>query len=410
MEYSEKGIKEEPNWPANIKKRKAEEEKKKESEKEDKDKSDSSKDDKKSKDADSKDQSDGDDADKQAKDGDTKKQSKDGDAKKQSKDGKDDSKQDKDGDQTQDDDDEEDDKLPPDQAAFLKAVKHEQRYISELKVNDGQGHSHVKNRISTMIDEADQFTPDNWIPRSAELTRHTGKHPLNAEAPISRLFDSGFITPNELHYVRNHGAVPRIMWEFHKLNISCEGRSKEFSMHDIESDFQSYNIPVFIGCDGNRRKELNLMKRTTGFDWGCGAIGCAYWRGALLREVLVAAGVLQDLHFQHGERYFIHFKGADNPNNVHYETSIPLEYALDPTNDLLLAYEMNDVPLPPDHGYPLRIVIPGYVGARHVKWLQEIWISSEENDSYFHIHDNRIVSQESCIGMLLIVIAPEFCH
>ena len=64
---------------------------------------------------------------------------------------------------------------------------------------------------------------------------------------------------------------------------------------------------------------------------------------------------------------------------------------MDSENDVILAYEMNDVQLPPDHGYPVRLVVPGYVGGRCVKWLQRIWVSDKENDSHFHIWDNRVL-------------------
>lgn len=430
VEFSEKEIKEQPKWPANVKKRKAEEEQKKKAaeEKDQKEgdnkkqngndakagkKDDKSDDQKKddSKPQSNGQQSDGGVKDDQAQKSDDKSQQKNNESKdtrdanesKQTngQDKKDDdSKQDSDNKDGQPKDESTDDKnggdggedddkqLSPQEAALLAAVKHEQRYMTKLQVNDGSRHSHVKNRTSTTIDEADETTPDNWIPRSSELIRLTGKHPVNAEAPLHRLFESGFITPNELHYVRNHGAVPRILWELHKVALSFEGKSAEYTMKEL-SQFKSYNLPVLIACDGNRRKEMNMLKRSTGFDWGPGGIGCAYWKGPLLRDVLFDAGILPDPEAT--QRYYIHFRGADNPNSVHYETSIPLEYVMDATNDVLLAYEMNDVPLPPDHGYPLRVVIPGYVGARQVKWLKDIWISTKENDSYFHIHDNRFL-------------------
>lgn len=288
-----------------------------------------------------------------------------------------------------------DQKLSPQEKAFLRAVRHEQQYMANIEPNDGKGHSNVKNRSDISIDEADQFTPDNWVPRSQELIRLTGKHPLNAEAPLSRLFDAGSITPNEIHYVRSHGAVPRLSWEIHSLEIVCNAKSTILSRDDLKSNFEALNLPVSIGCDNGRRKEMNLIKRTKGFNWGPGAIGCAYWKGPLLREVLIAAGVPERMPEEDKLRYFIHFRGADNPSDRNYETSIPFEYVMDPANDVLLAYEMNDVPLPPDHGYPVRIVIPGYVGGRQVKWLQKIWISEKENDSYYHIHDNRVVSDLS---------------
>lgn len=109
----------------------------------------------------------------------------------------------------------------PQEIALLRSLQNEKEYISKLKQNNGRRISPVKghNRTTITIDEADQFTPDNWIPRSTDLIRLTGKHPLNAEPDLTKLFDAGLITPNELHYVRNHGPVPRLLWEKHTLDM-----------------------------------------------------------------------------------------------------------------------------------------------------------------------------------------------
>lgn len=77
--------------------------------------------------------------------------------------------------------------------------------------------------------------------------------------------------------------------------------------------------------------------------------------------------------------------------NGRYSTCISLDYAMDEGNHVLLAYKMNDLPLPPDHGYPVRAMIPGYVGGRCVKWLKRVWLSDTENDSWYHIWDNRVL-------------------
>lgn len=278
----------------------------------------------------------------------------------------------------------------PQEIALLKSLQHEKDYRKSLKNNEGKRKSpQTQNRTTIAIDEQDQFSPDNWLPRSDHLIRLTGKHPLNAEAELTTLFDGGLITPNELHYVRNHGAVPRLIWEFHELDV--ESGKLVLSMDDIKQKFDAINIPVALACDGNRRKELNMLKKSKGFNWGSGATGCAYWKGPLLRDVLAAAGVEVSFAAGNSDQRWVNFEGADDPSEGKYATSIPLAYAMDPTNDVLLAYEMNDEILPPDHGYPLRVMIPGYVGGRCVKWLKKIWVSEEENDSYYHIWDNRVL-------------------
>lgn len=276
----------------------------------------------------------------------------------------------------------------PQQAALLRALKQEKDHIISLRENDGKRQSTMRKEPPRSIDAADQFTPDNWVPRSGDLIRLTGKLPLNAEPPLRNLYDAGLITPNELHYVRSHGAVPQLMWEFHQLDIQ-HGQAK-ISMEEL-TKFATINIPILLACDNTRRKELNMIKRTKGFNWGAGGVGCAYWKGPLLHDVLIAAGVPARMPHNNGRRWWVHFEGADEPSGGNYATSIPFDYAMDPANDVILAFEMNDQPLPPDHGYPVRLMIPGWVGGRCVKWLHKVWIADTENDSYYHIWDNRIV-------------------
>ena len=289
----------------------------------------------------------------------------------------------------------------PQERALLEVLQNEQGYICSLKQSDGKKRSpQTHNRSSITIDEQDQFTPDNWLPRCPELIRIGGKHPMNAEPSLTRLFDSGLITPNELHYVRNHGAVPRLMWEFHKLDIEYADHLGEkrlsLSMNDLKNNYRGsvINIPVAMMCTGNRRKELNLIRKSKGLNNGAATVGCAYWRGPLLRDVLLSAGVPETLPERNDcTRYWVNFAGADSlgTEGHTYETSIPFEYAMDPTNDVILAQEMNDLPLPADYGYPVRVMIPGQIGGRCVKWLRRIWISDHENNSHYHIWDNRLL-------------------
>jgi nitrate reductase (NAD(P)H) len=113
---------------------------------------------------------------------------------------------------------------------------------------------------------------------------------------------------------------------------------------------------------GNRRKELNMIKHTRGFNFGAGAISTSIWKGVKLCDLLNMVGV------QKGAQY-VCFEGADQLVHGHYGTSLFLCRAMDPTNDVLVAYEMNGERLAPDHGFPVRIVVPGNAGGRSIKWL-----------------------------------------
>lgn len=281
-------------------------------------------------------------------------------------------------------------KYSPQELQLLRVLQYEKNYIVTLQENDGTDISPVaEEQAETTIDEADQFTPDNWIPRSTNLIRLTGKHPFNGESELNALYSAGLITPNSLHYVRNHGPVPHLHWETHTIDI--QHGKLNLSMDSLKRDFNSINIPVVMACDGNRRKELNMIRRSTGFHWGPGGVGCAYWKGVLLCDILREADIQKSDPKLGPGRLWVHFEGTEDCSEGKYATCIPLEYAMDPNNDVLLAYEMNNKTLPPDHGYPVRVIIPGYVGGRCVKWLAKIWVSNKENDSYYHLYDNRIL-------------------
>ncbi|KAJ5834229.1 hypothetical protein N7447_000255 [Penicillium robsamsonii] len=117
----------------------------------------------------------------------------------------------------------------------------------------------------------------------------------------------------------------------------------------------------------------------------------------------VSIGVLELLaaHFGKGRSYetcfltkgrrWVRSEGAATLSEGKYATSIPLAYAMDSDNDVILAYEMNNMRLPPDHSYPVRLTIPGFVGGRCVKWLHKVYISDKENDSHYHIWDNQVL-------------------
>lgn len=155
-------------------------------------------------------------------------------------------------------------------------------------------------------------------------------HSLYAELTSARL-----ITPNELHYVRNHGPVPHLIWEVHKIDFQ-HGKA-QLSMPDLKDNFEAVNIPVALACDGNRRKEYNMVK-STAFGWAAGGVSCAYWKGPLLCDVLRKL-IPDDVKIDQGKRRWVNFGGADEPSEGPYETCIPLEYAMNPDNEYVLFIE-----------------------------------------------------------------------
>lgn len=123
-------------------------------------------------------------------------------------------------------------------------------------------------------------------------------------------------------------------------------------------------------------------RQTNGLQWGVGGISNAEWTGVLLRDLLAAAGLPVDDPPDDVKHAL--FAGAEA-----YGASIPIEKATDRRGDVLLAYEMNGKPLSRDHGFPLRVIVPGHVAARSVKWVNKITLSGEESTSQWQRRDYK---------------------
>ncbi|PQE11450.1 nitrate reductase protein [Rutstroemia sp. NJR-2017a WRK4] len=181
-------------------------------------------------------------------------------------------------------------------------------------------------RPPTKVLKEDLKTPDSHVPRDPRLIRLTGTHPFNVEAPLSALYDEGFLTSPELFYVRNHGAVPQV---------------DDSSIPDWEFSIEG------------------LVKNP---------------RAAPLR----------------GAKY-VCMEGADKLPNGYYGTSLKLNWVMDPNRGIMVAHKMNGEMLRPDHGKPLRAVVPGQIGGRSVKWLKKIIVTAAPSDNWYHIYDNRVL-------------------
>ncbi|KAI5857405.1 Oxidoreductase, molybdopterin-binding domain-containing protein [Durotheca rogersii] len=221
--------------------------------------------------------------------------------------------------------------------------------------------------------------------RDARMRMLTEK-PCNAETPNDELAKS-FLTPNEVFYVRNHMWVPVVdEAESDNHNITIElpdGESKVYSVQDLKARFQQHAVTAVLQCSGNRRNDMTrYAQKTNGLQWTVGAISCAKWEGVRLRDVLADAGL--SLEDPGEDAKHVQFSGLEA-----YGASIPVAAALDPMGDVLLAFKMNDAVLPRDHGFPVRVIVPGHVAARCVKWVNKIVVSDEESNTTWQRRDYK---------------------
>ncbi|KAF6150058.1 hypothetical protein GIB67_040776 [Kingdonia uniflora] len=233
---------------------------------------------------------------------------------------------------------------------------------------------------------------------SQEPSRHpslriNAKEPFNAEPPRKTLISS-YVTPVDFFYKRNHGPIP-IVDDIERYRVTICGlleNPKDISMADIRK-LPKYDVAATLQCAGNRRTAMSKRKTVKGVGWDVSAIGNAIWGGAKLSDVLELVGIPKltsstPLGGKHVE--FVSIDKCKEENGGPYKASIPLNQATNPESDVLLAYEMNGETLNRDHGYPLRAIVPGIIGARSVKWLDSVNISSEVCQGFFMQKDYKM--------------------
>jgi sulfite oxidase len=221
------------------------------------------------------------------------------------------------------------------------------------------------------------------------------KHPamtVHQEVPLNlgtlpEVVCQSFITPQERFFVRNHGPVPTIDPESYRLSITGLLKTPtSYTLSELQEAFPATTLVATVQCAGHRRDELIAVEPIRGeIAWGAEAIGTATWRGVLLQDILKATGI------EEGTRH-VAFTGLDEIEKEGKSTgfggSIPIEKALDA--EVLLAYEMNGESLPPLHGFPLRVIVPGYIGARSVKWLANINLQAHPSTNCYQSHAYKL--------------------
>lgn len=196
--------------------------------------------------------------------------------------------------------------------------------------------------------------------------------PLDLETP-AHLLDS-WITPNDLFYVRSHLFTPKIDAAQWRLTVEApDGRRISMSLDDLKRLPRVEQV-VTMECAGNGR--ALFRPRMAGAQWLRGAVGTARWAGVRLADLLEKAGAPRT-------GFHVAFDAADQPigNVPDFLRSVPVEKCFHPAT--MLAYEMNGEPLPVQHGYPLRAIVPGWEGAACVKWLTRLVVQQREAEGFF---------------------------
>jgi sulfite oxidase len=213
--------------------------------------------------------------------------------------------------------------------------------------------------------------------------------PLVLETP-DELLAANRITPVSALFVRNHhGAKPFLSMEPRPLDGDLEisgliGESQRVPFRQIAS-LDETEVEMVLQCTGNFRLFFSEKSPIQGTPWSKGGVGNVRFRGVPIAALFNAIGLRID-----AKARFLAASGADEPENptqFHYEKSVPLDVALCRG---LLATEMNDDPIPALHGGPVRLVIPGYYGSTHVKWLTRLRLDAAESTNYFQATDYRM--------------------
>jgi DMSO/TMAO reductase YedYZ molybdopterin-dependent catalytic subunit len=219
-----------------------------------------------------------------------------------------------------------------------------------------------------------------WTPRRGLADEDASRvlivrnaRPLDAETPVE-VFQQ-YRTPNSQFFVRSHFGAPAVGLRPWTIEVGGVRRPRTFGIGELQSQFPTVRRAAVLQCSGNGRSYFR--PGVAGVAWERGAVGNAEWEGVRLADVLEHCGTGDG-------RGHVHLEGADGPpmpRTPSWLRSIPLERALDPGT--LIAFRMNGEPLPPLHGGPARLVVPGWTGNHWMKWLRRIALGEHEADGFY---------------------------
>src|SRR6266508_3528374 len=205
------------------------------------------------------------------------------------------------------------------------------------------------------------------------------KEPTNLETPLDQV--DSYLTPTELFYIRSHFPAPKLELASYQLRIDGAVRNPLSLSYRQLRNMPSETRVATLECAGNSR--VFLVPQVQGAQWELGAVSTAEWTGVPLRALLERAELAEDV-------WDIVLEGADRgipkeeplpPGPISYVWSLPRAKAMQP--EVLIAYQMNGRDLPPDHGFPVRAIVPGHYGMASVKWLTNIRAVREPFQGYW---------------------------
>lgn len=289
-----------------------------------------------------------------------------------------------------------------------------QKYMEKMRIGTlDPADQEIVDNMMEMKSENEKDPYDDEPSRSPLLIVH-GSTPMNAEVPADILTDK-YITPVSEFYIRHHHPVPLLseeQVENYQLDVDLSLLTKQknkiakLSLSQIKS-LPKVEVTSTLQCSGNRRSGFNDLRKTSGTPWSQGAISTAKWGGARLIDVLLLASMNIQADDDGGSIPPFTGKGpkyaqlslenlqelvdtCPNLQHIRFEcldgmsSSIDVCKALSPFGDVILAYEMNDEVLNREHGYPLRVIVPGYAAVRSPKWVSKLELAEEQSEGMWH--------------------------